>query len=841
MSSRPPSISGLAPTSPQASRQVVANHRVTSAPPSQLPSTNVSSDASVRSFQPDISEHPSDDEGDHANHLDVPRRPSPSRRQSSASFLNGSSDGQIDGTGTHSPGPSTERQRSVSRSTVSQSPAVRPPNGSTSRPSPSPAPPRPILQTTSTTGHSPSPGPSSAHPSFPDMSPVRDRDRSESRVRGRQATRFSALSAVLHEIGHEITGITERVRSKSRASPSVGVGGARPFGRGGAGSVVGAGAGVKSVEEGREDGAEGRERGRQKEREKEKEKSTFEKIGASLGLGVESGGEVDGESDMWQEFRKGTYNYPISFAIPSNTLPSLHCDFGSIVYRLKAVVHRTGTFVPKLVAQHEVTLIASPGEDDTEETENIVVERQWDEQLRYFINIAGKSFPIGGVVPITLVMMPLAKVRIYRITVLLEEKIDYYAHGRRVARHDPTRRYELLSLKHHHGTPKHHHYHHEKGNRTPLLPILDEGDMRDSPLLGLVEGADDGESGEGGGDGGASLWNPNGPWTLHLQAYLPTCSSPVHFTCKHAKSNIMISHWIKIMIRVDRGEDQEKDKDKDKEKKRKQFDIIVETPVHLLSCKCNPEYTALPPYTYTSQQQRIGLVSPGECLCDHSRAERQNRVQSPPSTSATAVSSPVATPPSLGFGAFNVPAADFGGGTALRRTSSGPNASAPDRMMGGQYDGHARSATGTGGAGRSGANGASRPGANGGTGGSSGVERPPNARSAESAERLTTLVDRSLQFARLVSGEEGVSGDTPPAYDEAVNGYMGEERRVERGRERGRAGVEERGHVMFTAAAIAESRSASQSRSRPASRPASRPGSRPGSRPNSRPPSIMWP
>jgi hypothetical protein len=32
------------------------------------------------------------------------------------------------------------------------------------------------------------------------------------------------------------------------------------------------------------------------------------------------------------------------------------------------------------------------------------------------------------------------------------------------------------------------------------------------------------------------------------------------------------------MIRVDRGEEE-----KDKDKKRKQFDIIVETPVHLLS------------------------------------------------------------------------------------------------------------------------------------------------------------------------------------------------------------------------------------------------------------------
>ncbi|KAG9126166.1 hypothetical protein FRC07_004603, partial [Ceratobasidium sp. 392] len=85
IASRPPSINGVTPTSPAPPRQVAASHRVASAPPSQLPSTNVSSDASVHSFQPDISEHPSDEED--VNHLGVPRRPSPSRRHSSVSFL----------------------------------------------------------------------------------------------------------------------------------------------------------------------------------------------------------------------------------------------------------------------------------------------------------------------------------------------------------------------------------------------------------------------------------------------------------------------------------------------------------------------------------------------------------------------------------------------------------------------------------------------------------------------------------------------------------------------------------------------------------------------------------
>ncbi|CEL52563.1 Putative arrestin-related trafficking adapter C2D10,04 OS=Schizosaccharomyces pombe (strain 972 / ATCC 24843) GN=SPBC2D10.04 PE=1 SV=1 [Rhizoctonia solani AG-1 IB] len=782
--SRPPSIHGTSGSQLTIPRPT-GPHEILSAPASHVPSTNVSSDASVKSLHENISEHPSDEEAE--DRLPVLRRPSPSRRESSTSFL-GENEAQRAHDSSQISPPLTERQRSVSRSTASQPPVAR----SSSHAPHSPHHPRPILQTSGSgslrNAGSPSPHPSSLHATFHaqtdspggEASPVRDRDRSESRVRGRQNTRFSlaAVSSVLQEIGHEITEITDRVRSKSRAST-----GPRPFGRGGAGSV---GPREREQEQRLKDRALERQREREKavvgpdetQRGRQKERTALEKISASLGLDV----EADAEADMWQEFKKGTYNYPISFSIPTSTPPSLHCDFGSISYRLKAVVHRTGTFVPKLVAHAEVTLISCPGEDDTEERENIVVERQWDEQLRYFITISGKSFPIGGTVPITLVMMPLSKVKIYRITVMLEEKIDYYAHGRRVARHDPTRRYELLSLKYPNSK-------HDKGVRPPLLPVLDDSNnaISHSPLAGLIEGQDADEI-------ATNLLNPNGPWTIQLQANLPTCSSPIHFTCKHTKSNIIISHWIKIMVRVERGDDSQMDKGR-----RKQFDIIVETPVHILSCKCNPDYTSLPPYSLPSLPVQTTGSSAGSCLCDHAKAEHQNRLQiATPPASTFPTQSPIS---GLGYSAFNVPPADFIHPSPRRAQISNPNTAAPDRIMGGMAVeaaiGHNASGSG---------------------------ERPHAVRSHESDERITTLVDRSLQFERLVSGEEGISGDMPPAYADAVDPHH----------------PEERGRVMFseTAASRQGSRSRPGSRSRAGSR--SRPGSRPASRPVSRATSMVW-
>jgi hypothetical protein len=41
-------------------------------------------------------------------------------------------------------------------------------------------------------------------------------------------------------------------------------------------------------------------------------------------------------------------------------------------------------------------MVATPQEDDLEETENILVERQWEDQMRYLIALSGKAFTIGG-------------------------------------------------------------------------------------------------------------------------------------------------------------------------------------------------------------------------------------------------------------------------------------------------------------------------------------------------------------------------------------------------------------------------------------------------------------
>src|SRR5882762_6636332 len=100
--------------------------------------------------------------------------------------------------------------------------------------------------------------------------------------------------------------------------------------------------------------------------------------------------------------------------------PTLECDFGTVQWRLKAHVHRPGTFTSKLTASRHVILVASPSEDDVEGMESAVIERFWDDQLQYLISISGRMFHIGGTIPVQVTFLPMAKITIHRITFILE-------------------------------------------------------------------------------------------------------------------------------------------------------------------------------------------------------------------------------------------------------------------------------------------------------------------------------------------------------------------------------------------------------------------------------------
>ncbi|EGN91882.1 hypothetical protein SERLA73DRAFT_80061 [Serpula lacrymans var. lacrymans S7.3] len=329
-----------------------------------------------------------------------------------------------------------------------------------------------------------------------------------------------------------------------------------------------------------------------------KERSTLGKVGEMLGL--ESDERKD-SGEGWKEFKKGTYTYPISFTIPANSPPTIECDYGSMAWRLKAEVHRPGAFRSKMTASREVVIVSSPGEEDTEETENIIIERQWDSQLQYLIAVSGRSFHIGGTMPIQITILPLTKAKVHRISIHLEERVDYYTQMKRIARSEPVHRVTLLSLRNRDS---------DKDNDSDaILPLVsdDPEAFKNSPFYDLLKPDEDCS------EMASSLMGP-GPWTFNHELQLPNSCASLHFTNRNKKGSIMIGHVLKIIFRVERGDDEAMDL---KTGKKKLFDIVVQTPVHILSCRCNPEWVSLP--RYSEALENACTTSYSSCPCETKR------------------------------------------------------------------------------------------------------------------------------------------------------------------------------------------------------------------------------
>ncbi|KAH9942155.1 uncharacterized protein BXZ73DRAFT_41120 [Epithele typhae] len=445
-----------------------------------------------------------------------------------------------------------------------------------------------------------------------------------------------------------------------------------------------------------------------------KEHSTLARVSEALGFEADEGRE---HGDGWKEFRKGVYTYPISFAIPVNSPPSLQVDYGSVSWKLKAVVHRPGAFKTKLTASRDITVVASPGEDDTEESESIVVERQWDTQMQYLIIISGRSFAIGGTMPISVAFMPWTKMKVHRISVLIEERVDYWTGFKRIARTEAIMRHALLALKH------------PKKDGPALLPLESEDPeaFKHSPLYEIIDPDDDV------GEVVSSYMGP-GPWKFRKDLQIPKFG--LHTTNRNKRSNIWIAHTLKVIIRVERGDDLALDPSTGK---RKLFDIVVQTPVHLLSPLCNPEHTALPPYT---QHPAAGSTLSGPILADANISV----AAAVPSPSTPTFAMPPALPhlrefPSLFHHHISPPTTMMHASPSHPRATRTPQPQSPART----------------------------------TSDANSLTSPPLSR--QPSDALSSAPTSSLtesgstipeQFERLVAGQESEEGEAPPSYEEVV-------------------------------------------------------------------------
>lgn len=126
-----------------------------------------------------------------------------------------------------------------------------------------------------------------------------------------------------------------------------------------------------------------------------------------------------------------------------------------------------------------------------------------------------------------------------------------------------------------------------------MLPIIsdDPDALQQSPLRDWIV---DSASTDG---TGIQTLDPFGPWILESSIPVPDCSSTLQFSTSHEKANISVIHSLKVVLRVERGDDEYVDA----KGQRKKFDIIVEAPMHILSCR-TATANSLPTYSTNANQ-----------------------------------------------------------------------------------------------------------------------------------------------------------------------------------------------------------------------------------------------
>jgi len=83
----------------------------------------------------------------------------------------------------------------------------------------------------------------------------------------------------------------------------------------------------------------------------------------------------------------------------------------------------------------------------------------------------------------------------------------------------------------------------------PILPIIlnDSEAFKRSPFYETV-------TTEGDPSGAASSLMGLGPWTIQRELALPTSCTQIHFSNQNRRANILITHTLKVVFRVERGD-----------------------------------------------------------------------------------------------------------------------------------------------------------------------------------------------------------------------------------------------------------------------------------------------
>ncbi|KAL2828440.1 hypothetical protein BDW59DRAFT_143116 [Aspergillus cavernicola] len=321
-------------------------------------------------------------------------------------------------------------------------------------------------------------------------------------------------------------------------------------------------------------------------------------------------------------FPVGDYLYSFEFPIDGSLPETIKTELGFVKYDLEAIVERSGAFRPNLLGTLEVPVIRTPAEGSLEQVEPIAISRNWEDQLHYDIVISGKSFPLGSHIPIAFKLTPLAKVECHRIKVYVTENIQHWTADKSVHRFQPAKKVLLFEKR-------------ADQASTSTYPgssmrVMAGGGIDWDQRAAAARGDEIIDRGRTNLLGNLSSDSGVGPTEMEFSVQLPSChemknrdeSQRLHFDTTY--ENIQINHWIKIVLRLSKQDERDPGK-------RRHFEISIDSPFHLLSCKATQANIYLPAYT-SPDSEPAAPAAEFECGCAGAPALHRN-VSSTPSNS----------------------------------------------------------------------------------------------------------------------------------------------------------------------------------------------------------------
>ncbi|KAK9763724.1 hypothetical protein K7432_009358 [Basidiobolus ranarum] len=127
--------------------------------------------------------------------------------------------------------------------------------------------------------------------------------------------------------------------------------------------------------------------------------------------------------------RKGEHTYPFEIALSGNLPETIHTDFGTVEYKLKATIDRP-TFCTNYTVEKDVVIKRFALPSSTELIQAVNIAEVWNDKLAYEVHIPSKAFGLKEKIPIRFNILLLSEdISLRKVSCLLKEYITYRVAG----------------------------------------------------------------------------------------------------------------------------------------------------------------------------------------------------------------------------------------------------------------------------------------------------------------------------------------------------------------------------------------------------------------------------